>query len=154
MGAIMLVCSLIAQLLTMPLPHVGEAHLQGSRIEATVGRSQRRPSQQDIASADLPASALALLTQVPAPATKCRFALARGPRAPLPSARTAQGNLIEDGIATIFFSSVTFSKRRNSALVAWNYWRGPLSAGSHFAILRLQGRRWKLVADWRYGPIS
>lgn len=152
----MLACAIIAQLMLMPLPNAGEAIIQQGWIDPIVGQSGKRPDDTLVAFAYGHAIAKALPHDRQAePMADCTADL-RGMGVKIgpwvPDGERPDDS--PDGHPAIHFTNVTQSSNHRLALVAWNYYYGPLNAGSHHAVLRRERGHWRLVGDRRYGPIS
>jgi hypothetical protein len=59
-----------------------------------------------------------------------------------------------DGRPTIEFQSVFLSQNANYSLVTWSKHRAQLDYASHFAVLKLEKKHWRVIRDGRFGPIS
>ena len=150
-----LACTIIAQLMLLPLPNGGEAALAHGWINPVVGRHGMRPESELIAS-DVGQQAAAMLPdqRQREPSADCTPELkAAGIQIPPWAATGDWPQESTDERASIQFTNITVASNRRLAMVAWTHYRGPLNAGYHYAVLKLRKARWQLVKDSRYGPV-
>lgn len=149
-------CALIAHLIATPLPHAGEAALKDGWINPVVWRSAKRPDAARIL-ADNGARVARIFAhhRLARPEVRCdkHFARVSLKLGPWPGRIDGIEDSPDDR-PLITFTSVTPARHDRWVLVAWNYYYGPLNAGSHYAIMRRKHGRWHLVRDARYGPIA